>query len=131
MTAKILVIDDSPTVSSTVGWLLSHHGYNVRVARDALEALSVLASFEPDLIVLDIRMPNVDGIQLCQMFREDDRYASIPIVALSALSTALDIQRALDAGCNDYIVKPLQDDKLIAVIEDQLARVEASPRRKK
>lgn len=123
MSTKILVIDDSPTVSNTVGWILNDFGYEVRMARDGLSALSTIHIFKPDLILLDVKLPHVDGIKLCEMLRNHAAYASLPIVMLSGLSSQADIDRALAAGANSYVVKPVNDDKLIAVIQEELAKV--------
>lgn len=122
MLAKILVIDDSPTVSSTVGWILSDYGYEVRVAPDGLSALSTIHVFKPDLLLLDVKLPHVDGIKLCEMLRSHADYASLPIIMLSGLSSEIDIDRALKAGANNYVVKPVNDDKLIAMIQQVLAK---------
>jgi DNA-binding response OmpR family regulator len=122
MRVKILVVDDSPTVGSTVEWALTHHGYRVQVARDALEALAALPDFAPDLIILDIRMPHLDGIQLCEMIRGKAEYDGVPIIMLSGLSGDDSIERAIDAGCDDYITKPVNDEKLLSVVEVHLER---------
>lgn len=124
MATRILVVDDSPTVKSTVGWLLSDYGYEVRMAPDGLSALSTIHVFKPDLILLDVKLPHVDGIKLCEMLRNHAAYASLPIIMLSGLSSQTDIDRALKAGANNYVVKPVEDDKLIAMIRRELARIQ-------
>ncbi|MBN1311203.1 MAG: response regulator [Anaerolineae bacterium] len=122
MTTNILVVDDSPTVGSTVGWILSDCGYSVKVAVDGLSALNALQTYKPDLILLDIKLPHVDGIELCKMIRERTVYSSTPIVMLSGLSAQTAIERAQQAGANNYIVKPVSDEKLIAIIQQELAQ---------
>ena len=119
---KILVIDDSPTIASTVQWVLRDYSHQVHVERDGLSALNALKEFEPDLILLDIRLPCVDGFQLCQLIRSDPQYDSVPIVILSGLSHADHIRRAREVGANDYITKPIRDDVLIHSITTQLER---------
>lgn len=121
MTAKILIIDDSPTVSNTVGWILNDFGYEVRIAPDGLSALSTIHIFKPDLLLLDVKLPHVDGIKLCEMLRNHAAYTSLSIVMLSGLSSQKDIDRALAAGANSYVVKPVNDEKLIAIIRQELA----------
>jgi CheY-like chemotaxis protein len=118
--ADILVIDDSPTVSITLEWMLRGYGHRVHIARDGLSALNALYAHRPDLILLDIRMPHIDGIELCLMIRSSASYAHLPIIMLSGLSHARDIQRAIDAGANEYLVKPVDDKTLIAVIDRHL-----------
>ena len=122
MTANILVVDDSPTVGNTVGWILSDCGYCVKVASDGLSALNALQTYKPDLILLDIKLPHVEGIELCKMIRERTVYSSVPIVMLSGLSAQTAIERAQQAGANNYIVKPVNDEKLIATIQQELAQ---------
>jgi DNA-binding response OmpR family regulator len=122
MTANILVVDDSPTVGNTVGWILSDRGYSVKVASDGLSALNALQTYKPDLILLDIKLPHVDGIELCKMIRERAVYSAVPIVMLSGLSAQTAIERAQQAGANNYIVKPVNDERLIAIIQQELAQ---------
>ena len=98
VSAKILVVDDSPTINSTVEWLLSTHGYTVEIARDSLAAMAAIHTFIPDLILPDVRMPHMDGIDLCKTIRSKARYATLPIIMLSGLSDETSIQRALEAG---------------------------------
>ncbi len=123
---SILVVDDSPTVGSTVEWILRDHGYSVCVARDGLAALNALRTFNPDLLLLDIRLPNVNGVQLCKMLRSNIRYAELPIIMLSGLSDQGIIQQAFEAGADDYLVKPIDDQKLIHAVSKQLAKAEPS-----
>lgn len=124
---SILVVDDSPTIRTTVEWLLSNSGYNVRIAHDGLSALNALREFDPDLVLLDIRLPHVDGYQLCKLIRRNPRYAMVPIVMLSGLSSRSHIQCALDAGADDYVVKPIQDEVLLNTIQQQLSRAAQNP----
>ncbi len=122
MGTKILIVDDSPTVGSAVAWGLTHHGYQVRVVRDASEALAMLADFSPGLIILDVRMPSAWGIRLCGMIREQSDYHSVPVIMLSGPSDDGAIESAIAAGCDDHITKPVSDEKLRSVIEMHLAR---------
>ena len=127
MATRILVIDDSPTVSNTVGWILNDYGYEVHMAPDGLSALSNIHMFKPDLVLLDIKLPHVDGVKLCEMLRNHAAYASLPIIMLSGLSTQADIDRALEAGANNYIVKPINDERLIAIIKQELSNSSVHP----
>jgi DNA-binding response OmpR family regulator len=123
MGAKILVVDDSPAAGSTLGWILSDRGHGVRVAQDGLSALSAMRSFAPDLVLLDIIMPHMDGVQLCEVIRRDLRYASLPIIMISGLSDRDNIRRAMEAGADSYITKPFDDGEVLEAIEWQLAKV--------
>jgi DNA-binding response OmpR family regulator len=122
MIASILVIDDSPTVGSTVGWILNDYGYKIKVVSDGLSALNALHVLKPDLILLDIKLPHVDGIELCKMIRQKMAYSSVPIVMLSGLSSESDIERARQAGANNYIVKPVDDKKLLGIVQQELTK---------
>lgn len=125
MAEKILIIDDSPTISSTVEWLLCNHGYEVMVANDGLTALSHVQRFKPDLILLDIRLPHIDGFKICQLIRRKSEHAELPIVMLSGLSGEDDVFRALEAGADDYLTKPVDDNKLLAIVGAHLMSVKA------
>jgi len=110
----------------TTAWILTHHGYQVEVARDGLSALSALYAFSPDLVLLDIRLPHLDGYRLCEMLRSKAEYQEMPIIMVSGLSSADSIQRALDAGANQYLSKPVNDEELLAAISKQLVEAEPS-----
>lgn len=125
MDLRILIVDDSPTVGMTTAWILTHHGYQVEVAKDGLSALSALHTFSPDLVLLDIRLPHLDGYRLCEMLRNKTEYKEIPIIMVSGVSSAVGIQRAVDAGANLYLPKPVNDDELLTAIEEQLAETKS------
>jgi len=110
----------------TTAWILTHHGYQVEVAKDGLSALSALHTFSPDLVLLDIRLPHLDGYRLCKMLRSKTEYKEIPIIMVSGVSSVEGIQRAVDAGANLYLPKPVNDEELLAAIKEQLAKTELS-----
>jgi DNA-binding response OmpR family regulator len=126
MATKILVVDDSPTIGKTVGWLLSNSGYAVRTEQTGLGALNAIRTFHPDLIVLDVRLEHFDGVELCKIIRRFPRFAEKPIIMLSALTSDEDVERALTAGADDYIKKPLIDDDFLSVIHKQLQKPTAT-----
>lgn len=126
MDSRILIVDDSPTVGMTTAWILTHHGYQVKVAKDGLSALSALHTFAPDLVLLDIRLPHLDGYHLCEILRGKAGYQKMPIIMVSGLSSDDSIQRALDAGANQFLSKPVKDEKLLAAIKEYLAEPELS-----
>jgi DNA-binding response OmpR family regulator len=126
--AKILVVDDSTTIGITVEWVLRDRGHTILVVSDGLSALNALKAFDPDLVLLDIRLPRVNGFQLCALIREYPCYEALPIIMLSGLSNTADIQCALNAGADDYLVKPIDDSVLVTAVERHLSRVgKASP----
>lgn len=122
MSTKVLVIDENPTVGKTVEWALTHRGYSVQVVRDEPEALATLPNFIPELIILDVCALHLGGIRLCEMIRAKSDYDNVPIIMLAGLSDGDTIERAMAAGCDDYITKPVNDEKLLSVIEMHLAR---------
>jgi CheY-like chemotaxis protein len=118
--ARVLVVDDSPTVGASVVWLLADYGHEVRVAQDGLTALGMLHSFNAEVILLDIKLPYIDGLKLLEMIRHNPRYSSTPIVMLSGSKAQEDIQRAIDLGANSYVTKPFVDETLLSAIEQAL-----------
>jgi CheY-like chemotaxis protein len=106
-TARILVVDDNPTNLKLVSELLAFEGYEVLRAMDAEEAQVVITSTLPDLILMDIALPGMDGLTLTRHLKVDERTRHISIVALTAFAMKGDKQKALDAGCDGYITKPI------------------------
>jgi CheY-like chemotaxis protein len=105
--ARILVVDDNPINLKLVSDLLAFEGHEMLNARDAEEAQVVLADNVPDLILMDIALPGMDGLSLTRHLKADARTRDIPIVALTAFAMKGDEQKALYAGCNGYITKPI------------------------
>ena len=105
--AKLLLVEDDPALSELLEYRFQNEGYNVRCTGDGDEAL-VLASEEvPDLIILDLMLPSMDGYELCRAFRESDRTRHIPIILVTASKESDVIKRGLDAGANDFVTKPV------------------------
>ncbi len=115
----VLVVDDEPDVRSLVGDLLARAGYTVTSAADGREALRTLYAVRPDLVVLDVRMPHVDGWHTLERIRE---LTDLPVLMLTARESELDKVRGLRAGADDYVVKPFGRQELLARIEALLRR---------
>ncbi|NEP19830.1 MAG: response regulator, partial [Leptolyngbya sp. SIO4C1] len=113
---SILIVDDNPTNLRLLSRLLIQKGYVVRKALDGLMALDAVKSCPPDLILLDLMMPHLDGYEVCIRLKANPHTADIPIVVLSALNASFDKVKAFRYGATDYITKPFQ-------IEEVLARV--------
>ncbi len=107
MNVQMLVIDDNSINLKLASEVLEIEGHLVVRASDAEEALQLLETLTPDLILTDIGLPGMDGLALVQRLRRDPRLGRIPMVALSAFAMTGDAQRALDAGCDGYITKPI------------------------
>jgi two-component system cell cycle response regulator len=112
MSAKILVVDDNPTNLKLVSDVLEFEGYDILKAVDAEEAQVVLAATLPDLILMDIALPGMDGLTLTRKLKAEERTRGIRIVALTAFAMKGDDQKAFDAGCDGYITKPIETRKL-------------------
>jgi two-component system, OmpR family, KDP operon response regulator KdpE len=117
--ANILVVDDEPQITRVLKTSLSNHGYGIRTASDGEEALQMMKDWLPDLVVTDLRMPNMDGLHLCRQVRAQSR---IPIIVLSVKGEDAIKVEALDAGADDYVTKPFSMNELLARIRAALRR---------
>jgi chemosensory pili system protein ChpA (sensor histidine kinase/response regulator) len=115
-----LVVDDSITVRRVTERFLQRHGMRVVTAKDGLDAISVLSDHKPDVILLDIEMPNMDGYEFASHVRNDDRHADVPIIMITSRVGDKHRARAIELGVNDYLGKPYQDTQLIEAIQRQL-----------
>ena len=122
MPARILIVDDEPNIIGTVAPLLRAKGYEVFSAMSGRAALEALERDKPDLIVLDLGLPDMDGVDVCVEVR---RSSGVPILVLSARGAEGDKVRALDAGADDYVTKPFGAQELLARIRASLRRTES------
>ena len=116
----ILVVDDNPANAALITFLLSANGYEVRRAADADEAVAILEGFRPLLIMMDLQLPGMDGLELTRRLKADDRTRAIVIVALTAYAMKGDEQRARAAGCDGYITKPIDTRTLPGVVSEYI-----------
>jgi two-component system, OmpR family, KDP operon response regulator KdpE len=116
---NILVVDDEPQITRVLKTTLSSQGYGIRTAADGEEALDLMKSWSPDLIITDLRMPNMDGLELCRRVRMKSR---TPIIVLSVKGEETIKVEALDAGADDYITKPFSVNELLARVRAALRR---------
>jgi CheY-like chemotaxis protein len=121
---KILVIDDHPVNLKLASQVLRAGGHEVMQAEDAEQALEVLQQQVPDLVLTDIALPGMDGLELTRRLKADPRFSHLPVVALTASAMKGDERRVLEAGCDAYIAKPLDTRTLSA----QLSRIQAEHR---
>lgn len=103
----ILVVDDNPMNLKLAQLLLTIEGYEVRTAGHAEEAMAILQSFHPRLILMDVQMPGIDGLELTRRLKSDPSFRDVIILAVTAYAMKSDEQKALEAGCDGYIAKPL------------------------
>src|ERR1700694_2028811 len=105
----ILVVDDEPQITRVLRTSLSSHGYDIRVANDGETALEIMKDWSPDLVITDLPMPNVDGLELCRRLRTKTQ---IPIIVLSVRDEERTKVQALDAGAGDYVTKQVGKEEL-------------------
>jgi len=118
--ARILLVDDEISIQRAVSPLLASRGYDVRVAGTGGQALSEFAEWAPDLVVLDLGLPDIEGAEVCRRMRER---SAAPIIVLSARGAERDKVEALDRGADDYVTKPFGPEELLARIRTALRRV--------
>ncbi|OGO27593.1 MAG: hypothetical protein A2136_06350 [Chloroflexi bacterium RBG_16_54_11] len=119
---KILVVDDEPNVLRMVGYALHTEGFAVVVAKNGAEALAKIQSETPDLVILDVLLPDISGEEVCKQLRMKPETLDLPIIMLSARSEVPDKVRGFEAGADEYIVKPITPEELIARIKALLLR---------
>lgn len=119
---NILVVDDEPQITRVLKTTLSSQGYTTRTAGDGKEALQAMKDWIPDLVITDLRMPNMDGLDLCRHIREQSQ---VPIIVLSVKGEEKTKVEALDAGADDYVTKPFNINELLARVRAGLRRVTA------
>jgi two-component system response regulator MprA len=116
---RILVVDDDPQIRETLKRYLTYEGYRVELAEDGRQALSSMAADPADLVVLDVGLPDMDGLEVCRRIREAD---DVPIIMLTARGTLEDKVDGLDSGADDYITKPFEPEELSARVRALLRR---------
>jgi two-component system KDP operon response regulator KdpE len=121
--SRILVVDDELNILNTLAPLLRSHGYEVSTAANGRAAIEAVDAAPPDLMILDLGLPDVDGVEVCAIVRAR---TTLPILVLSARGRETDKVRALDAGADDYVTKPFGADELLARIRAALRRADAT-----
>ena len=120
---RVLLVDDEPALTNLLKMALHYEGWDIDVARDGGEALSKYEAFEPDLLVLDIMLPDIDGLEILKRIRESEGYT--PTLFLTARDSVLDRVNGLTAGADDYLTKPFSLEELVARLRGLLRRVHA------
>lgn len=119
---KILIVDDEPDIVELISYNLKKEGFHISTARDGEEALSRVRAGHPDLIILDLMLPGIHGMELCRILRNNPKSAHIPIIMLTAKSEESDKVRGLEIGADDYMTKPFSPKEFIARVKAILRR---------
>jgi DNA-binding response OmpR family regulator len=125
--ATVLVADDEPDVCYLVSVYLRRAGHHVIGASDGAAVIDAVHESKPDLLVLDLSLPGLNGLELCRKLRADPETATLPVLMLSGWAFDSDVQAGLDAGADDYVTKPFHGPELVARAETLLARRAAAP----
>ena len=128
MAKKVLIVDDEPNIVAALDYLLNRSGYEVRIASNGEEALRQVESFGPDLVLLDVMMPQRSGYDVCQRIRERPEWNRIRILMLSARGRDAEVNKGLSLGADLYITKPFSNAELVARIRELLGESEPSGR---
>jgi len=120
--AKVLVVEDNTANMTLAVFLLESAGHTVLSASDAEAGLTLARDEQPNLILMDIQLPGMDGLQATVLLKRDDATRAIPVIALTALAMKGDEERIRAAGCDGYIAKPMRYQEFLATIKDQLTR---------
>jgi len=125
MPDTILIIDDDENTLWLIGTLLQHHGFNVLKSRVPLEGLQMAQDQAPDLVLLDVMMPKIDGWEVCRRLRET---SDVPVIFITAKDTIKDVVKGLEIGGNDYLIKPFDNQELVARVRAHLRQRQKEPR---
>jgi two-component system, OmpR family, response regulator RpaA len=124
---RILLIDDDPAISELVSINLEMAGYEVHQAPDGIKGQALALQLQPDLIMLDLMLPRVDGFTVCQRLRRDERTTDIPVLMLTALGQTQDKVEGFNAGADDYLTKPFELEEMLARVRALLRRTDRIP----
>jgi len=121
MSAKLLLVDDEPNILLSLDFLMRKNGFQVLLARNGTEAMQLLQEQTPDLVILDIMMPDVDGYQICQFIKSDGKLKSTKVIFLSAKSKESDIAKGLELGADAYMTKPFANKALLEKVKELIS----------
>jgi two-component system alkaline phosphatase synthesis response regulator PhoP len=124
---KILVVDDEKELTSLISLHMKMAGYEVLTASNGEKALDISREENPDLVILDLMLPKIDGLQVCEQLRQDAATQDIPVIMLTARTQTEDKLKGFEAGADDYVTKPFSPRELVARVKRVLARAETEP----
>lgn len=120
MSQKVLIVDDETNIVISLEFLIAQAGYDLRVAHNGQEALEQVAAFEPDLILLDVMLPHINGFEVCRRVRENPAWQRIKIIMLTAKGREVEVTKGLALGADAYVTKPFSTKELLAQVRDIL-----------
>jgi DNA-binding response OmpR family regulator len=123
MKKKILIVDDEPNILLSLDFLMKKNGYEVFIARDGEEALSIIRREKPEIIILDIMMPKVDGYEVCQAVKNSDELSFAKVIFLSAKTKEADVQKGYEMGADLYLTKPFSTRLLVEKVKELSEKV--------
>ncbi len=121
MIRKILIVDDEPNIVMTLEYAFKKKGYEVFIARDGSEAMEILKHNVPDMVLLDIMMPQVDGYQTLEWIRENEELKNVKVIFLTAKNKSTDVEKGMNLGVNKYMTKPFSVKKIVNEVTEMLA----------
>ena len=121
MGKRVLIADDEPNIVASLEFLMEQAGFEVKVAANGQEALELVGSFRPDLVLLDVMMPVKNGYEVCQSLKSDPATRAVKVVMLSAKGRDVEVAKGLELGADAYVTKPFSTRELVAQIRDMLA----------
>lgn len=122
MAKRVLIVDDEPNIVTSLEFLMEEAGMEVRAARNGQEALQMATSFAPDLVLLDVMMPVLNGYEICQRIKSDPAMRHVRILMLSAKGRDVEIAKGLELGADAYITKPFSTRELVAKVKELLGQ---------
>ena len=120
MTKEILIVDDETNAVVPIQFLMEQQGYRVMIAERGEDALDLIYQYKPDLVLLDIMLPGIDGYEVCEIVRLDPNFRNVKIIFLTALGREVEIARGLALGADAYITKPYSNDELVTKVKELL-----------
>jgi len=126
MAKKVLIADDEPNIVASLEFLMTKGGYQVEIARNGDEALALVESFGPDLVLLDVMMPRRSGYEVCRKMREHAEWRHIKVVMLSAKGREVEVSKGLSLGADAYVTKPFSNRELMAQVAALLGAAEGA-----
>jgi DNA-binding response OmpR family regulator len=122
MPKEILIVDDEPAVVVPIQFLMEQQGYKVMIAERGEDALDLIYQYKPDLVLLDILLPGIDGYEVCEIIRLNTNYRNVKIIFLTAKGREVEIAKGLALGADAYITKPFSNTELVATVKELLEK---------